>query len=106
MQAASAHPTSVMCWLIIAQTIASPDPGNVVLHFLRHPYISQAERKKETGPCFQKRRGPDALHLLALPSSDMAFAPRLAAGTGVSASREIRSGAFPQRWPFIRPDTR
>lgn len=38
MQAASANLTSVMCWVIIAQTIASPDPRNVVLHFLRHLY--------------------------------------------------------------------
>lgn len=38
MQAASRNLTSAMCRVIIAQTIASPDPGNVVLHFFRHLY--------------------------------------------------------------------
>lgn len=38
MQAASDNLTSVMCWVIIAQTIASPDPGNVLLHFLKRLY--------------------------------------------------------------------
>lgn len=112
MQAASANLTSVMCWVIIAQTIASPDPGNVVLHSLRHLYKRvtahfTSREKEENWTVFPETAWTRT------PTSSWPFQVwkqlshrHLAGHTGVSSNRERRSGAFPQWWPFIRHDTR
>lgn len=81
MQAASANLTSVMCWVIIAQTIASPDPGNVLLHFLRHLYkrvtVDSTSRENQGNWTAFSRNGTDwdAHLLLALQSVHSALLP-------------------------------
>lgn len=112
MQAASANLTSVMCWVITAQTIASPDPGDVLLHFFRHLYNSlpvdfTSAEKQENWTVF-----PETART-GMPIFSWSFRvrtqlprPCLAGGPGVSSSREIRSRAFPQRWPHISHDAR
>lgn len=69
--------------------------------------ISQVERNMKTGLFFPKTAWT------GVPTFSWSFrvwtrlpCPCLAGGTGVSSSREIRSSAFPQGWPFIRRDTR
>lgn len=78
MQATSANLTPVMCWVIIAQTIASPDPRNVVLHFLRHLYkrVTVDFTSREKVDCFSRNNtGRDTHLLLVLQSADSAPSP-------------------------------
>lgn len=94
MQAASAHLTSVMCWVIIAQTIACPDPGNVLLHFLRHLYkrvtVDSSSREKQGNWTAFSRNGTDwdAHLLLALQSVDSAPLPMFGSRPLVSRPAE------------------
>lgn len=88
-----------------------PDPGNVVLHLLRRLYKRVtadfiSREKQENWTVFPETAWA------GMPASSWPLRvwtqlphPRWAGGHGVSPNREIRSGAFPQRWPFIRRDT-
>ena len=112
MQAASANLTSVMCWVIIAQTIASPDPGNVLLHFWGHLYKRMtvdftSGEKQENWTVFSET-ARTRMPIFSWPFRVWTQLPRpcLAGGPGVSSSWEIRSRAFPQGWPCISHDAR
>lgn len=104
------HPSaSGMCWVIIAQILASPDLGNVVLHFLRHCQ-QRVTADLTSGEKQGNEKGFPETEWLGCPSRQPLWVwillgcPQLAGGTGICFSREKKSGVFPHCWLFIRHD--
>lgn len=100
MPAASTHPTSVMCFVIIAQTLVPQiweiwfyTSSDIVSKGWQEIY--QVERNREIRWVFQKQKDRDAWTLSASWVPTPLSCPQLAGDAGVCFSREKLSGVFP-----------